>query len=330
MLAVVGIGASGIIQAHIRQQRYISYQREARHAYNRGLRGIKPGKVTTEEVEWESFPCFYLCMNCGYLGDKNQSESTCPGCDLQKWTDLRNIGIAEQIREMENRERQLVPAKVKKQSGLISSLLSILVGGVVAWLSYSAGLSIEYMIVYGAAAFIVTFVLSWFVSNYLFTMSYFSKRRRFPSRWRLPVPLPAKDAIPSQTLKGPVKAQGELLKSPISGRDCVGYEVSVLFDVAGDKRPPMWVLEEERTVPFQIGGEVIEADRVTLELPPTMVGDEENLEQEKKIGLFLRQRGLFVSEGFYKVFEAIIEPGKQYQVSLFENPPGAAATIFRG
>lgn len=375
MLGFMGVGAISVLQAHTRQQRYISYEREARHARNMGMRQVYADAVRSEglkveDEEWEAFSCFYLCMNCGYLGD--DSAVPCPGCGAQSWMDLRNVGIAEEVRAMENRERQLIPVGVKKRGRLAGMVFGLVAGGASSALAWSIGRSWEAVGVWGAVVLILATLAGWVGFTYLFNYLHFSKRRRYPIRWQLPLPMPQQDATPARTLTGKVQARGELLEAPISGRPCVGYEVSVLFDVAGDKRPPMWVLEEERSIAFEIDGETIEANGATVEIPSTIVGGDEELgdggredatrkdatsgegfdkgegpsgegfdkgegptgegpteeELNKKMGLFLRKRGLFLSEGFFTLFEALIEPGKDYEVRLHEDPPGAAAEVF--
>ena len=354
MLGMMGVGAVSVIQAHMRQQRYVSYEREARHARNQGMRRVHADALRSAEMkvvdqEWEAFSCYYLCMNCKYLGE--DSEAPCPACGAKSWMDLRHVGIAEEVRAMESRERQLIPAPVKRRGTYAGVAFGLLAAGASSALAWSQGLSWEAVGVWGGVVLILATLAGWFGFTRLFNHLHFIKRRRFPIRWRLPLPMPPQDATPAQTLSGKVQPRGELLKAPISGRPCVGYEVSVLFDVAGDKRPPMWVLEEERSTAFEIDGVTIEANGATVELPSTLVGGDEDLGEEggesaadgedlsqgegpsgedldKKIGLFLRKRGLFLSEGFFTLFEALIEPDETYEVRVHQDPPGAAAEVY--
>lgn len=61
----------------------------------------------------------------------------------------------------------------------------------------------------------------------------------YPTRWHLPVPLPNMRKKPTKVLEGKVEPRAEQFTAPISSRFCAGYEVSVLFDAAGDNRSPM-------------------------------------------------------------------------------------------
>jgi hypothetical protein len=357
MLGFWGAAATGVLRDHIVQQRYIAYEREMRHAHNRKLRSFKPkgaaGQQATGDearadanAEWEPFACFHLCVNCGFLAE--DGENACPGCRRQNWIDLRNIPMAEQVREAEYRDRQRIPPKIENRGILATLGLAVLGGGVGSALeSMSFASSPGSIAIYGVITAVAAAVVGWLIFPRLFNRLYFRRRRRFPSRWRLPLPLPRRSVAPQRTLSGSVRPANELLEAPLSGRRCIGYEVSVLFDVAGDKRPPMWILEEERTASFEIQGERIAAERVTLELPSHLVGGEDfsgepqgdatgedKASQEaredardKKISRFLRKRGLFISEGDYAVFESLIEPDEHYTVSIYDDPPGAAAVI---
>lgn len=117
------------------------------------------------------------------------------------------------------------------------------------------------------------------------------------------------------------------MRAPVSGRECLGYEVTVLFDAPNDLRPPMWVLEEERTVHFTLAGEHAAPDGVTLDLPAQEVANEATGFGNQQVAEFLRKRGLFASEGEYIVFEALIEPGRPYRLELFERDVEAVPRI---
>ncbi len=89
----------------------------------------------------------------------------------------------------------------------------------------------------------------------------------------------------------------------------------------------MWVLEEERNIGFEVRGHYVEPDGVTMMLPPHQVSSDDWAEDSTKVGRFLRQRGLFTSEGSYAVFEALIEPDGLYQLEVYDQPKDAAAVI---
>ena len=106
----------------------------------------------------------------------------------------------------------------------------------------------------------------------------------------------------------------------------VGYDVGVVFDTPGDAWPPIWVLREMHSAPFEIQGKTIDVDGVSLALPikpvtePAITG-----EQKQK---FLRERGLFLADGTFDLFEVIIEPGSTYEM-LWPSAPASAPPILR-
>jgi hypothetical protein len=142
----------------------------------------------------------------------------------------------------------------------------------------------------------------------------------------LPVAEQASQVV--ETVQGSAVAKGELLQAPLSGRPCIGYELAILFDAEGDARPPMWVLEEEHTTDFEIGGRQIAADGATLEIPLEPVGEDAAVMTPDEVALFLRKRGLFANDGRFEFFEALIEPGSVYELRYHDSPKDAAPVVW--
>jgi hypothetical protein len=89
----------------------------------------------------------------------------------------------------------------------------------------------------------------------------------------------------------------------------------------------MWLLEEERTIPFAIGGVEVPADRATLDLPRQAVNRSDGTLDAELVTRLLRQRGLFTAEGDYLLHESIIEPGARYTLARPASPAGAVLVI---
>lgn len=152
-----------------------------------------------------------------------------------------------------------------------------------------------------------------------------ARRVERPSRWHLPLPLVAPDADTAAKVIGQPQPRGPLLTAPFSGRPCLGYELAVLFDAPNDAWPPIWVLREMRSCAFDVHDRHVEADGVTLSLPIAPVLDPVMTETERQ--RFLRRRGLFLVDGQFDLFEAILEPGAVYELRWPSAPDGAPPVI---
>jgi hypothetical protein len=144
--------------------------------------------------------------------------------------------------------------------------------------------------------------------------------RQRPSRWRMPVPLLRPGERATRVLEGTSESAAEELQAPFSGWQCLAYQICVLFDAPGDARPPEWVLHEMRGVDFRIAGELIPGDRILLRAPLQPVTDEQLRASGLDLDRFLRQRGLFASEGEYTLFESRIDTDQPLRVSLRPEP----------
>jgi len=138
-------------------------------------------------------------------------------------------------------------------------------------------------------------------------------RTEIPARWHEPLDLTAGDEVPRRVQEN-VEARNvdELLTSPVAGRECIAYQLCVLFDAPGDARPPEWVLQEQRTEAVELGGKLeLPPEKYSLESPVEPVGTAggDTLESllpdrdlaieigEEELEQFLRERGLFLTDG---------------------------------
>lgn len=280
----------------------------------------------SEEAEYEAFECYTLCLECGYL--TQAPKGPCPGCGQQRWTDLRSVSSGEAVRQMERRDRMTTPAYIINRAwtiGLAAGTVTALGLGIYIYLTEPPEMAVAMVLAAALGGAVAALAYAGF--RFLLSAWVFYRRPTFPSRWRLPLPLPKLSGRPAQVLQAVLVPQGELLRAPISDRPCLGYEVSVHFDAPGDKRPRMWILEEEHTAAFAVEDRIVEADRATLKLDAELVGEESIGMDDSGIAQFLRKRGLFASEGIYAIFEAIIEPDQSYRVELYDKPANAVAVV---
>lgn len=269
----------------------------------------------------ESFDCMFLCDVCGYLSD---TDPPCPSCGRQAWIDLDYWGLAEALRAREEEERRHPPDRLKWQIRLTSLAAGAAIGvGCAAGLALAgvAALGWPSLLGLGGGATALTHRLG----RRRIGRSLMLRGGARPTRWHMPLPLVAEDAVVAARVVGQPQPRGALLTAPFSGRPCLGYELGVLFDAPGDAWPPIWVLREMRSCAFDIHDRHVEADAVTLALPITPVARPFMTESARQ--RFLRQRGLFLLDGRFDLFEAILEPGAVYELQWASAPQGAPPVI---
>lgn len=270
----------------------------------------------------EPFDCMFLCDACGYLCD---TDPPCPSCGRSEWIDLDYWGLAEALRAREEEERKNPSPQVKWQVRLASLATGSAVGvGCAAGLALAGVVALGWpaLLGFGAGATALTHGLG----RRRIGWSLMARRVQRPTRWRLPLPLPAADAQVAERVVGHPEPRGPLLRAPFSGRPCLGYELGVLFDAPNDAWPPIWVLREMRSCAFEVAGRVVDADAVSLALPIAPITAPAMTEAEHQ--RFLRERGLFLADGAFDLFEAIIEPGRTHDL-LWPTAPAAAPPVIR-
>lgn len=287
----------------------------------------------------EPFPCLFLCGECGYLateptrpdpslppmfdGTPRRTE-TCPACKQRGWIDLGYTAYAEVLRAREAEDRRHPPERLKWRIRLasLSTGGAIGLGGVAGVvLSGLAALSAPLVVTLGAAAVGLTHAFG----RHGLGRSIMTEKIDNPSRWHIPLPLPDPRARPASRLVGHVRPTGALLRAPLSGRMCVGYDLGVLFDAPGDAWPPIWVLREVHTGTYEVEGRTISADSTQIALPilPVAAPVLDHDQQAR----FLRERGLFLADGQFDFFEAIVEPGHTYELLWPSAPDGAPPVL---
>jgi len=144
------------------------------------------------------------------------------------------------------------------------------------------------------------------------------KKDATPRRWRLPLPLPDIAAKITKQMIG-FPSTKEAVRAPISGRPCIAYEVSAIFDVSGDACPPEWVLVSSGNTEFDVESGTVDAGTVIFKKDPEKYTEEDIDNAQIDIGSLLRPCGLFYSDGSWTFFEARIEPDEKVRVTQYEN-----------
>ncbi len=311
MLTVMGYDSSLNSISHLHRE-------GARASGRSSIRTYQLGPGTSKEV----FDCMFLCGECGYLC---ATDPPCPSCGQKAWVDLDYWNHAEALRAREEEERRHPPKRLEWRV----RLAALRTGGAIG-VAGAAGLAlagfatigVPLVVTLGAGATLLTYAFG----RRRIGWKLMAQRVDRPTRWHVPLPVADPTATPISRVVGPARPTGPLLRAPFTGRPCVAYDVGVMFDAPGDAWPPIWVLREMHSCPFEIEGRALAAESVSLALPslpvtaPTMTP-----EQQQR---FLRERGLFTADGQFDLFEAIVEPEHSYEV-LWPSAPANAAPILR-
>lgn len=300
------VGAGGMAAA---AQEMARVQREL-DGYMRERAAWRAGRISENRTEakpeshTESL-CYYLCSDCGYLADT--SDFACPACGYDNWFDLGSHDIADLLRDREEKQRNKAPAWT--QLSLLLVVLGVF-GSVVMLIPPSPWLI-------GLLALSAFFVI--YLGNRPWTVYLLSKvKQTRPYRWRMPMPQPMSNATVEQKISGIASQTGSAYRAPFSGRNCLAYRICVLFDTPKDARPPQWVLQEDVCADFRIGEKLIRGDRVTIKRRLKQIPARQFKAAGLDLQLFLRERGLFLYEGEYSLFEAIVDPSDEVTISSFK------------
>lgn len=321
MIFVAGAGGTAVAARAMRQiQRDLDRRFAAFRERRRARRRSRTLAVLDHVPVRVDFDCVCLCGSCGYFVDDADPDPDldleCAACGESDWIDLALKPVADRLRDVEAEERMRPPASVTRGVLAAAMLLMAAVGVVIiangrdtnAWLALWA---LAGCVIIPAAYHILPARIA----------ALLSRDSETPYRWHVPLGLPAPDTQPLQEFGVvQVHAAGDLLTAPFSGRECLAYQVSVLFDAPGDARPPEWALQEQRSTIISLSnGSTLAPEHVYLESEPEEVAGpaHERDEDYARIKRYLRQRGLFMSEGDFQFFEARLEPDQRVNVEAF-------------
>lgn len=301
-----------------REQKHMGGARLDYRKHLRGERGLgAAGK--------ESFDCFFVCEACGYLCE---TTPPCPSCGASTWIDLDYWANAEALRALEEDQRRSPPTWVRRRVGLASLAAGTALGTATTAALTALGvvsLGPLGLLALGAGSSGVAAALTHGLGQRRLSWALMTRRVRHPTRWRVPLPFVEPGADVRERFVGVAQARGGLLQAPFSGRACIGYEIAVLFDNLHDAWPPTWALREVRSCAFEVQGQEVAADTASLAIPiaPVAVPAMDDLARHR----FMRQRGLFLADGQFDFFEAVLEPGATVEVVRPSAPAGAPVIV---
>lgn len=326
-------------------------RRQERRSARRDMQSLRRYLESLSEEELDAlsaedrteFDCFYLCDTCHRIAES--SEEPCPSCASTSWIDLGHNGTAEALRDVEERERSHIPRNFRLSgaaigaalTGLLLLLVVLLIpsppepGEKPTWKLQGESLSefrdrkasyksrVQAHQEYEGNVVLVLFIgaVLTLASGIILPRYLVIAARTYgpsdPTRWRHPTLPPPEQA---RTLSGKVQLldeEADLLTAPFSEKPCLAYQLSVLFDIEGDARPPEWVLQEVRSLDLEIGEETFSGDQVMLQLVP------EPIDSKTELATFLRKRGLFAHDGHFQLFEARVEPHDEVHAQAWDS-----------
>lgn len=280
----------------------------------------------------EAFACAWVCQGCGFMRDAPKAQAdadqTCRHCRARAWIDLRSFRNAQLLREQEQRLREDAPDWVQHRVRGAAGVAGVAIGGAAAlaagaMLPLLAPVAVIAAAIGGAGAMGVEQIIGKPLSRWLIARADVG-----PARWRCALPKPNLESEVVARHAGTATTRQAPLAAPISGRECIAYEVGVVFDAEGDAYPPVWVVREDRNVAFEVGDVDVAADALTTELTMLSVSDQANERDRGDIAKFLRQRGLFVADGEYSFFESVLPVGAEIELVRHAEPAQSPWVVY--
>ena len=320
---ILGGAMSLVAQSMRRTQRRLDRYADRRKAQRANRLDRRRSNGDYEDVqERTGFPCASLCVECGYFFDVSfghvDPATVCPGCGQSEWIDLEKEAQIEYLRASEEERRMALPPTF--QLGVSAARWGLALGTIsvfVALLTLPTQLARDLYLNYVFIALLIGVMLS-----PLFTVFARPIAVRFRSgstadavRWHAPFLLG--DDSPHSMQAG-IATAPETCESPLTGERCIAYGIHVRFDAPGDSRPPQWVLLEQEAVNMSINDIDISYDKVIVTDSPSAVAmPQEGTDDYARVAQFLRQRGLFISDGEFELFEARFNEGDEVRLEVF-------------
>ena len=106
------------------------------------------------------------------------------------------------------------------------------------------------------------------------------------------------------------------LRAPMSGRECLAYEVAIAPAGVTPDSDADWVIREQRSTRVTVDGHHLEGNDVALSVEPAT---RQRLDVEPRVlARFLRERGITATRASYDVYETIVTPRRPVSLQLYE------------
>ena len=253
-------------------------------------------------VDRMEFPCATMCTGCGWLrwpddptaGDPQRrtpppsDDPVCPHCASRTWLDLQHVPTWEALQQVERYEADA------RNGRPISVAVGVAAAGLLALAALAAVIASPVLAgVIGVCA----------IGGFSFAARTFAAvpkpRRTVPRRWSMVVP---RRGGASSVARDRVVTDGRL-RAPLSGRECLAFEVAVRHDTDATADWPTWSLVEQRNTALEIADHRVGANELLLELERERCTAEGEAVQN-----YLSARGVDPHAPDLVVYETILEP----------------------
>ncbi len=255
-----------------------------------------------------------MCAECGRLtwreavpasphrtADDETPQRDCPHCGRRDWIDLRRESTALAIRQG---EQGVAAAASPAMEAVRNAGFGVIVGafvGLAATNSFLVG-----AILAGMAG------VAGGLSSYRMRHRALPPKPALPDRWALALP-PA--GAPTQVTSGRASST-ELLRSPLTGRACVAYEVGLRQDAQPTGPLETWALLEQRVAPLDVDGMRVDPVAIFVELPRECLGQLSPEGVEAPAIEWLEERGFSAVGSSLFVYESIIGPDAPISIAI--------------
>ncbi len=299
----MGSGGVGFVAELRRQARRDEARREKRRAQRQarqdGIRALREsGAISPDSMRWP-FACASVCGHCGAIalpGAPSPSAPTtvdaqrrCDRCNAPGNTliDLANREMAGALVTSEVHDREVRGARHRTIGGPIASTVLL---GALAVLAFVLGIAPIVGATLAAAGVVPGTV----------AVQQLSALQSAPARARRWAHHPRTQR---STKESNGVATGQLRQAPLTGRDCIGYDVRVVWSGERPTSPAAMALQEQDVETLRIGE--TDASQAYVALQPERISTAQVLASPAAVR-YLATRGLEPTDGAFDYYETVI------------------------
>jgi hypothetical protein len=289
-----------------------------------------------------------MCTACGWLelpadmawsardplrheGGVDPKSAPCPHCGAREWADLGDATTIAALRHVDVTEaptRASAGMRMLRRAWAVTrgvsgiAVAAALVVGLVTSTIVRGGL---WVLLYPGLVALAIVVVATVVDAAREVRD--ARAAPLPVRWRLALP---SSRSPVLGARGPVHADGPLLRAPLTGRSCVAYELGIRTDDDAGAPDSTWLLLEQRSTALRVGTTRYPPDSVRLDLARIQV--EPTALDEDHLGAIVGARGFLTTDTTLALYESIVPESAPIEVqatAMRTGPAGRAGELAR-